>query len=168
MAAKKKQPKKPYDRIHSRKEWAARSPRGSAPLGVIREVVIHHTADPGPARNTLETERAYMRTIQNFHMDSRGWDDFAYHLAVMPSGRVYRGRPIDRIGAHVEHNNTGRVGIVVAGNFEGSRPTRAALASVAYLCKHHPKLKGKPVRGHRDFGGTSCPGKHLYPITKEL
>jgi len=25
-----------------------------------------------------------------------------------------------------------------------------------------------PVVGHRDFGGTACPGDKLYPITKKL
>lgn len=167
MGKAKKGP--PYGRIVPRSEWDAKPPKSTAPLGVIREVVVHHTADSGPRSNTPASERAYMREIQAFHQGpSRGWADFAYHLAVMPSGRVYRGRRMVNIGAHVENNNTGRVGIVLAGNFETSKPTAKALESLRWLVKHHPKLKGKPVKGHRDFGGTSCPGKNLYPYTKEL
>lgn len=109
-----------------------------------------------------------MRQIQNFHMDTRGWADIAYHLIVMPSGRVYRGRPLKNLGAHVENHNTSHVGICFAGNFETSKPTEKAIRTLTYLVKQHPRLRGKPVVGHRDFGGTACPGRNLYPITKKL
>lgn len=167
--AKASKKKKPYDRIHGRGEWGARPATSRIRQPYIAETVVHHTADDGPDANTVAAEAAYMREIQAFHMGpSRGWSDIAYSLIVMPSGRPWKGRGIGIIGAHVANHNTGRAGICLAGNFETSEPTRAQLATLRHLVKNHPKLRGKPVKGHRDFGGTSCPGKNLYPITKEL
>jgi hypothetical protein len=160
--------KAPYGRIIGRGAWGARPPRSKVTQPNIVKTTVHHTAGPPPSRNTRAAEEAKMREIQNFHMDGNGWDDIAYGLLIMPSGRVYRGRGIGVIGAHVGHNNTGNAGICLVGNFETAQPTKAALASLRHLVKNHPRLRGKPVYGHRDFGGTACPGKNLYPITKEL
>lgn len=164
-----KKRKRPFGRIIGRTAWGARLSRGTAPQPYVIETVVHHTAGPGPSANTKRAEKALMREIQAFHMGpSRGWSDIAYNLVIMPSGRVYKGRGIGRIGAHVANNNTGRIGICFAGNFENEQPTKKALASLRWLVKNHPRLKGKPVKGHRDFGGTACPGKNLYPITQKL
>lgn len=163
-----KQRKRPFGRVISRRAWGARRAL-TYPQPYIIETVVHHTADSGPSANTKRAEKAYMREIQDFHMGpSRGWSDIAYSLIVMPSGRVYKGRGVNKIGAHVANHNTGRAGICLAGNFETSKPTKKQVASLTWLVKKHSRLRGKPVKGHRDYGGTACPGKNLYPITQKL
>ena len=41
-----------------------------------------------------------VRSIQNFHIDDRGWADIGYHFLVGENGKVYEGRGWDRQGAH--------------------------------------------------------------------
>lgn len=150
-------------RIIPRREWGARPPSGGRTRHSPREVVIHHTVYPTLSKSASPAqEKARMRTIQDLHQKTNGWLDFAYHLCIFPSGRVYRGRPLRTIGSHVANNNTGRVGIVFDGNFETGQPSENAMRSLRYLLRHHDVLKRLPVKGHRDFGGTACPGKNLY------
>lgn len=154
--------KKPRVKILPRSAWGARSPTASRTPHTPMEIVVHHTVYPTLSQTaTPKREHERMRTIQAQHQ-GQGWIDFAYHLCIFPSGRVYRGRPLRTIGSHVANQNTGRVGIVFDGNFETRRPSEKALASYRYLKKHHPVLKNlHPTRPHRSFGGTACPGKFL-------
>jgi hypothetical protein len=77
--------------IYSRKEWGAR-PAGPVAHGnrPPREAFLHNSDDPDFAQfNTLAKQKAKMRQIQDFHMDTRGWSDFAYHFAVFqPTGSI--------------------------------------------------------------------------------
>jgi N-acetylmuramoyl-L-alanine amidase len=119
-------------------------------------------------------ERAMMRAIQNFHMDDRGWADFAYSFAVFPSGRVYRGRGWKRQGAHTEGRNDVSIAVCFMGNFEVEKPTDKALKAARKL-----RQKGIQERrltpnvrtaGHRAAPGasTACPGQFLVNRIKEI
>jgi N-acetylmuramoyl-L-alanine amidase len=147
--------------------WGAAPPTGSRIPQRPFEVVVHHTVYPTlPRAATKKQESARLRGIQRQHQ-AQGWIDIGYHLIIFPSGRVYRGRPLKTVGAHVESHNTGRVGIAFDGNFQTSTPTRAAIDTLVWLVRHRV-LRRMRVVGHRDFGGTACPGDNLYPITKKL
>jgi N-acetylmuramoyl-L-alanine amidase len=105
-----------------------------------------------------------MRAIQRWHL-ARGWATIGYHFVVSPSGRIFRGRPVDRLGAHVLGHNAGTVGICLMGNFQTERPTPAALRSLEHTCRRLvPGGAGVPLLGHRDHRGhtsSACPGRHL-------
>jgi N-acetylmuramoyl-L-alanine amidase len=90
---------------------------------VLNIIVIHHSAIPnaGPAE------------IQSLHMDGRGFADVAYHFLIDSAGTIYEGREINIHGAHVEGFNTGSVGFVLLGNFNGEQPSEAQLASLRAL-----------------------------------
>ncbi len=62
-----------------------------------------------------------MREIQRWHFE-RGWATVGYHFVVSPSGRIFHGRPVDRLGAHVLGHNLGTVGISLMGHFDLERP----------------------------------------------
>lgn len=148
-------------KIIPRNEWGASPPTQSRIPHVPKEVVVHHTVYPTlPPTVTPNTEHVRIRSIQSQHQ-GQGWIDIAYHLIIMPSGRVYRGRPLRTVGSHVENHNTGRVGIVFDGNYETTRPSRKALNSFRYLMKRHPTLKHLSYTFHRNYGGTACPGRFL-------
>jgi hypothetical protein len=155
-------------RIIPRKEWGAAPPtRRRIPQRPF-EIVVHHTVYPTLRKMaTRKQESARLRAIQRQHQ-GQGWIDIGYHLIIFPSGRVYRGRPLKTVGAHVENQNTGRIGIAFDGNFQTSEPTKVAIDTLVWLVKRHRVLRGMRVKGHRDFGGTTCPGDNLYPITKKL
>jgi hypothetical protein len=155
-------------RIIPRKEWGAAPPTGSRIPQRPFEVVVHHTVYPTlPRTATKKQESARLRAIQRQHQ-AQSWIDIGYHLIIFPSGRVYRGRPLKTVGAHVQSHNTGSIGIAFDGNFQTSTPTRAAIDTLVWLVRRNRVLRGMPVVGHRDFGGTACPGDNLYPITKKL
>lgn len=105
-----------------------------------------------------------MRAVQRWHLD-RGWTTVGYHFVVAPSGRIFRGRPVDRLGAHVLGHNAGTVGICLMGNFELERPTAAALASLDHVRERLiPGGATARLLGHRDHRGherSACPGRHL-------
>ncbi len=107
-----------------------------------------------------------MREIQRWHLE-RGWATVGYHFVVSPSGRVFRGRPVDRLGAHVLGHNVGTVGICLMGNFELERPTPAALESLTYTRRRLVPGGAKArLLGHRDHRGhetSACPGRNLEP-----
>ena len=99
-----------------------------------------------------------MRAIQSWHL-ARGWATIGYHFVVSPSGRIFRGRPVDRLGAHVLGHNAGTVGICLMGNFETERPTPAALRSLEHTCRRLvPGGAGVPLLGHRDHRGHRSSG----------
>jgi len=148
----------------------------------VKELWIHHTAGAAPpdypqSKVAIEKtgERATMRGIQNYHMDSQGWSDIAYNFVIFPSGRVYKARGWKRQGAHTMNHNEHSVAFCFAGNFEVDKPTAKALESAAKL-KHRGKRykrlvkTGLNVGGHRQASGaaTSCPGQHLFSRISEI
>lgn len=157
--------------IVTRGSWGARATRCTSRDASKSRMAIHHTV--GPSQNP---ERQ-MRGIQRYHMDSRGWCDVGYHFLVGADGRVFEGRPLHLLGAHVGGNNTGNIGISFIGCFHSSgcasswgstRPSAAAIEGAGRLLGALSRLYGialdtSRVRGHRDHSGqtTSCPGEHL-------
>jgi hypothetical protein len=119
---------------------------------------------------SFEVEAAHMREIQRWHL-ARGWATVGYHLVVSPSGRIFSGRPVDRLGAHVLGHNVGTVGIALMGNFELERPTPAALESLTYArSRLVPGGAKTKLLGHRDHRGhetSACPGRHLAPYAEK-
>lgn len=123
--------------------------------------------------NTVSEEREFMRQIQNFHMDTRGWSDFAYSGAVFQSGRIYRGRGVDFIPAGQAGHNTNTFALLcVVGTDQP--PSRAMIASVKDMIKmlEKPNLTGNEqnVKPHSAAPGanTACPGNHLRARMREF
>lgn len=140
------------------------------------DLFIHHTADTGPVGGryaTLAQEMAYLRRIEAFHVNTRGYKAIGYNYMIMPSGRVYEGRGFEVVGAHtldpkdadkdkvyVENRD---VGVVFAGNFEVQQPTTRSIVALSLL-KARLRLKGvklDKMYSHSASFGTSCCGKNL-------
>ena len=132
--------------------------------GPLDHVVVHHSAYPSSRIRTREAEARHVREIQRWHVD-RGFLTIGYHFVIAPSGRIYAGRPVDRIGANVLGHNRGTVGICLMGDFRHERPTAAALRSLDFARGSLvPGGASVPVRGHREHQGhetNECPGRHL-------
>jgi hypothetical protein len=150
--------------VHSRAAWNARAPNCISSTTPNR-VTIHHTVTP--TRDSLSPQ-ARLRQIQNFHMNSRGWCDIGYNFLVSRDGRLWRGRGSTRLGAHVANNNSGNVGISFMGTHTNTTITNKQMCNTAKLLSwldvHRPavSLNRSDVKGHRQYGGTSCPGNSLY------
>jgi len=151
--------------IVSASDWGASRPRRTlSPRGPLDHLVLHHTGYPSERVGTsIAAQSRHMREIERWHLD-RGFLAIGYHFVISPTGCIFRGRPVDRMGAHVKGHNRGTVGICLMGDFERERPTVAALAALAAVRKQLiPGAEGRPLRGHRDHGGqaTICPGRFL-------
>lgn len=155
--------------VVSRTTWGARAPRYVAYMRLpAPDVWTHHTAGPpvyGGANATEATERAYVRGVQDFHMDGRGWSDIAYSFIVMPSGRIYVGRGFARTGGHTLDHNSDSHAWCHAGDYTGLVPTTKQLDAERWHIAEGKRLGyvgNGSIGGHRDVGQTSCPGDKLY------
>lgn len=104
--------------IISRAEWGARSPRGElTPLAQspVPYVIIHHSDTPSCTIKDDCSRR--VRSIQNYHQDSKGWQDIGYNFLVGEDGNVYEGRGWTKQGAHTKSYNSKSIGICFLGTF---------------------------------------------------
>jgi hypothetical protein len=152
-------------RIYSRADWGARAPRCASGSQTPVRATIHHTVTP---TNDSMTPQARLRQIQAFHMYTRGWCDIGYNYLVSRDGRVWRGRGAQTVGAHVSNANTGNVGISFMGTYTSTAPSETQMCQAAKLLRRlHDDFSGialnrTDVKGHRQYGGTECPGTALY------
>jgi len=160
--------------VQPRSAWGARNHTCSTTDASRYRMALHHTA----AKAISNVELA-MRQAQAYHMDGRGYCDIAYHFGVSQDGRVFELRPLPYRGGHTLNNNTGNVGIVFLGCFDGAcgndQPTEALLNAGAGIVRMMHLTEGieinaDRVRGHRDHAGaqTACPGGTLYPRLEEI
>lgn len=155
--------------IVSRADWGARPSKHINYMGTpVTVVFIHHTAmNECFSQDECASE---MRTIQNFHMDTRGWDDIGYNFLIGEDGQAYEGRAWDRIGAHTYGWNDVAVAFSIMGDYSHKLPNEEALDAVQAMIECGIQL-GKitpdyKMYGHRDVRATECPGDTLYELIK--
>lgn len=149
--------------VHSRGDWGGRAPKCSSSTNTTR-ATIHHTVTP---TNDSISAEARLRQIQNYHMDVQGWCDIGYNYLVSRDGRVWRGRGVGVLGSHVGDNNSGNVGVSFMGTHTSTSATATQLCNAAKLLAvmksdHGLALNRTAIKGHRQYGGTECPGTALY------
>ena len=206
-------PPPPRPKIVPREEWGALSPQSNILLGrnegfydsasntagyasyselypdrllaeILDSAVIHHEGN----FQTYSVE-----TVQASHMIRNGWTDIGYHYVISPDGTIYEGRDIEARGSHVEGENTGRVGILLLGDFEPGPefsiefgifgrnhtltisdiddlgPTDAQVTSSLALLRWLDYVFGvDQVLGHNDLNDTQCPGSYCIQYIKEF
>ena len=117
----------------------------------ITEIAVHCTATPAG--------RAYsVADITRMHID-RGFATIGYHFLVGLDGTVHAGRPVDKVGAHVEGHNLRSIGVAYVGGLTADAKRavdtrtpaqKAALrALLADLVKRFPSITS--IKGHRDY-----------------
>src|SRR5690554_3866646 len=144
--------------ITSRSAWNARSPKRTATRAEWSERTnfkVHHSAGP---------QGQSVRVIQDFHMDTNGWDDIGYNFLIDSEGAIYEGRGWMSVGAHAAPHNTSSIGVCVIGTYSNNTPSTAALDSLQWLYAEANSLAGKTlaVSTHRDVNPTECPGDALH------
>jgi len=160
--------------VRRRHEWTRIQPntarlRLALPNRYTR-ITVHHT---GTDIVTATSEPAVVRCMDGVlggHL-SRNFGDVGYHFMIDYAGRVWEGRSLAYWGAHVSGQNEHNVGIVLLGNFERQRPSRAQLQSMeqlVHVVRHHYGIRRGRMYGHIDLGQTLCPGKYLYPRVQRL
>jgi N-acetylmuramoyl-L-alanine amidase len=107
-------------------------------------------------------------------MDHNGWSDIGYHFVIRVNDGVWRreaGRPIWKVGAHDQSENTGSVGICVCGNYSNEplpEDAKELLVDLASQLKNIYNIRMDEIQGHNETGGdaTLCPGYDMTEIRK--
>ncbi len=164
-------------RIITRAEWNARPPK-TPPRTITApspDLWLHHAAVALlPDDDSLsDADMRRVRSIQNYHMDVRGWNDIAYNFLLDPDGHVFEGRGAGIRGAHTAGHNTTSHAICVMGNYNTQIPEDDLLSKIAeFIVYGHGQgwWPDQLTGGHRDASGasTSCPGTHLYSQIPEI
>lgn len=128
-------------------------------IGAVTEIVIHHSVTAGQE----QTEDEEIRTIGGIYEDHRGrqgWPGIGYHALIFPSGNVYLTGRVEDIRAHVLGHNDYTYGVCLIGTFTNTEPTAAQLGAARRFIGDLRYGLGAvlPVKGHRDYMATSCPG----------
>lgn len=173
-------------KITTRKGWGAdESLMKWKPEAItIKGAVVHHTQ--GNYSYTQAQSAAQVRIIYNYHAKTLGWGDIGYNLIVDKYGGVWEGRSGGLTkaikGAQAYGANSETFGISIMGDFTSVAPPTAARKAmsnaIAWKLQTHgiksvsgtirvpgSDLKGRNVpvvSGHRDIGGTDCPGNAFY------
>lgn len=159
--------------IISRSRWEARHRAGFGARSVgALDKWLHHSVTPATSTSaSFEEDAQAVRNLESIGQ-SRFGGGISYTFVVTPSGRIFEGHGISRIGAHTTARNTGSAGICLLGNYETSVPSEAMLDAVAWLLQYGVSAKWWKTRalngGHRDVKGTACPGKHAYARIGEI
>jgi N-acetyl-anhydromuramyl-L-alanine amidase AmpD len=163
--------------------WEARSARGAIRVHNKRPVriLVHHTATPNVADSGRDAGEALARSVQRFHMNTRGWIDSGQHFAISRGGYVLEGRhrSLEVLrggrsqveGAHCTGQNIVAVGIENEGTYTASGPPTVQWQRLrqlcAYICQQY-RIPPTEIFGHRDFKDTACPGDVLYTMLPKL
>jgi N-acetylmuramoyl-L-alanine amidase len=136
-------------------------------LGTPTELDVHHSAGP---RDTDDVHaRSLFEQINRQHR-SQGWGGIGYHFGVSTRGTLFKLRPVAWKGAH-SPPNSGRIGVVLLGNYDNDTPSAAQIRTLRWLYKNG-KEQGVPsgltLKGHKDNNATGCPGSRLYAVLPEI
>jgi hypothetical protein len=173
--------------IFSREHWRARLPRKS-PFATARAegIVLHNTEDPNraPLDGDAELKLAFAlsRSIQNFHMDKRGWQDVGQHFTISRGGVIMEGRHgslaaarngqvVQAAHAGSERHNRHWFGIELEGDFCSSfaitAPQRNAMIDLCRWLRSVADIPEGNIIGHKQVRDTDCPGT-LFPRLAEI
>lgn len=123
----------------------------------LREIIVHCSATP-------EGKHFTAADIDRWHRQ-RGWSGIGYHFVVLLDGTIQKGRPLNRIGAHVRGRNSGTIGVCYIGGVAADgrtakdTRTKAQKEALLRLCRDliedYPTLK--KVSGHNQYARKACP-----------
>jgi len=148
-----------------RNDWGARLPNGGPgpldPADVIG-LAFHWPGMSAPIRGVNAVKSA-LRGWQRFHMDTRGWSDIAYQVAVDQDGNRYELRGLrTQSGANGDEDVNEAYGAVLLILAPDEKPTPLMVEGVRRVVAEHRALfpNSKLLVGHQEIreGGTSCPG----------
>jgi len=150
-----------------RSAWNARSPNGgpgNLTVSRVEGAVIHW---PGTGSTSVIHSKAAvasaLRGWQDYHMDTRGWSDIAYQVAVDQAGRAWTLRGLrTQSGANGNNDVNERYGAILLVLVTGEQPTAAMNATTRAVIADFRKLypRGTAIKPHSAVrpDPTDCPG----------
>ena len=122
-----------------------------------KTLVLHHIEASRPGQTIPVTD------VHQWHL-ANGWIGIGYHFYVTKTGRIYRGRPENAIGAHAKNFNKDSLSIAVEGKYGVENMPIIQRNIVEKLGGHlRSKYNIQKIKGHGELMATSCPGGK-YPL----
>lgn len=155
----------------ARSRWGARPPAwNSGSANPSRGVFIHYNGPPvsnAVLSGDFEAVAAFLRSTQNYHMNSNSWPDIAYSFCVDSMGRCWELRGWGVAGAHTLGWNWSSHAIFLPLGGDQA-PTEAQIATCRQVIAEHNRRYGVGfVKGHQDAPNqTSCPGPAVLPLVR--
>jgi N-acetylmuramoyl-L-alanine amidase len=159
----------PYDwdglTVYSRKDWGVGESQASKDSEPKTQFVIHHSAFRGLSIDTLAEQKACMKAMYDYHTKEHGWSDIGYSYVLFQptkagaAGRIFAGRGRHAVPAAQLGHNPGTIAVCVVQLDEAIKD-----GTVNRLKSIYKRSTCTKVKGHRDFGGTDCPGDTLYAV----
>lgn len=157
----------------TRAQWGARPAAKAEPLDAAAVVglAFHWPGMKTPRRGVDAVSRA-LRAWQRYHMDTLGWRDIAYQVAVDQDGNRYILRGLDgQSGANGNQDVNRRFGAVLLVLAPGEEPSEAMIREVQAVVRDHRALfpKSSLLVGHQDVRPepTGCPGPAVMALLSE-
>ena len=129
-----------------------------AAIACVRFIAVHCSA-------TRPTALMGVRDIHRMHVE-RGFACVGYHYVIKRDGTIERGRPEDKMGAHVEGHNRDSLGVCLIGGIDADGKAKNNFTQDQFdslkslLLSLHGKYPKAVIQGHRDFyGDTNKDGK---------
>ena len=149
--------------IHSRAEWFALPPKRPNQRGNLNRGVIVHWNGPPMGAYSMDAVPSIIRSTQNFHMFTRGWNNIAYNHSGDRFGRVWEGRGIDIVNAASGDNFANyylHAFELLVGEGE---PFSDELkqATIEYVRFQWERGVEHTLYVHNDVAATSCPGSEI-------
>ena len=150
-------------RIVSVSEWGGQVVAPASPPQTLHRLTVHHQGEVWRAGGDVP---AYLRRLQKWSQEARGWADIPYHFIVAPDGAVYAARPVSMAGdTNTDYDPSGHLLVMLLGNFEVQTPTAAQWQSTVEvmaqgIARHG--LQRAAIGTHRQHATqTVCPGANL-------
>ncbi|WP_367400548.1 N-acetylmuramoyl-L-alanine amidase [Phocaeicola sartorii] len=126
-------------------------------MRTITLIIIHCSATP-------EGRSLDFETCRQDHIRHRGFTDIGYHFYITRDGEIYRGRPLEKMGAHCKNHNRHSVGICYEGGLSADgtpADTRTLMqkgSMLALLRELHLLFPQALIVGHHDLNTMKpCP-----------
>jgi hypothetical protein len=131
----------------------------------IQTVVVHHGGKGGTSGLNPNNGGEYFNRAMNWHLSPLNDDSdgltVCYHFGIDANGTTYEGRPIRIRGCHVSGANTGKLGVLIFGDFnllagpttnqvDGTVKLISGLKSAGYSLTS--------LAPHRALSDSDCPG----------
>jgi len=116
----------------------------------VNRVFLHCSASDVASHDNVAT-------IRKWHL-ARGFSDIGYHFFIHKSGKISRGRDIEKTPAAQGGNNTGTIAICLHGLIK-EKFTQAQYDAVGELCKEINNAYSKDIsfHGHKEVSAKACP-----------
>lgn len=108
-----------------------------SPMRTITLIIIHCSATP-------EGRSLDFETCRTDHIRHRRFTDIGYHFYITRDGKIHRGRPLEKTGAHCKNHNSHSIGVCYEGGLSrvsrNFAPTKKSKKEMTKNSKYNPSL----------------------------